>query len=67
MVRDTKTQDASKDQASESARDVVAPAEKRRARGSSFVFGHTAIANPDIARDIVVRADEDFERIFGSE
>ena len=25
------------------------------------------IANPDIARDIVVRADEDFDRIFGSD
>jgi len=33
----------------------------------SFVFTHTAIANPDIAREIVVHADDDFERIFGSE
>jgi hypothetical protein len=43
------------------------PAASRRARRRSFVFGHTAIAHPEIARDIEVRVDADFERIFGSE
>ena len=63
VVRDPKTQD----EPIESSRDTAAPADKRRARRRSFVFGHTAIANPDIARDIVVRVDADFERIFGSD
>ena len=63
MVRDPKTQD----EPIEPTRERVSPQKKRRARRSSFVFAHTAIANPDIARDIVVRVDEDVERIFGSE
>ena len=63
MVRDPKTQD----ERIESTRDTATSSEERRARRRSFVFGHTAIANPDIARDIVARADADFERIFGSE
>ena len=63
MVRDTKTPD----ELIERSRDSDAPQEQRRARHRSFVFAHTAIANADIARDIVVRVDEDFERIFGSE
>jgi hypothetical protein len=63
VVRDPKTQD----ELIESTRDTATSSEERRARRRSFVFGHTAIANPDIARDIVVRADADFERIFGSE
>jgi hypothetical protein len=63
VVRDPKTQD----ERIESTRDTATSSEERRARRRSFVFGHTAIANPDIARDIVVRADADFERIFGSE
>ena len=67
MVRDSKTQQQPKDQPVESSGDAAAPAQRRRARRRSFVFGHTAIANPDIARDIVVRADEDFTRIFGSD
>ena len=67
MVRDTKTQEQPKDQMVESTCGTTASPEQRRMRRRSFVFGHTAIANPDIARDIVVRADEDFERIFGSE
>ena len=64
MVRDPKTQD--EDELTERTRDNTSP-QKRRARRKSFVFAHTEIANPDIARDIVVRVDEDFERIFGSE
>ena len=63
MVRDPKTQD----ELIESTRDTAAPPEQRRAHRRSFVFAHTATANPDIAREIVVRADADFKRIFGSE
>jgi hypothetical protein len=63
VVRDPKTQD----ERNESTRATATSSEERRARRRSFVIGHTAIANPDIARDIVVRADADFERIFGSE
>ena len=63
MVRDPKTQD----ELIERTREAATPRQKRHARRRSFVFGHTAIANPDIAREIVVRADADFERIFGSE
>jgi hypothetical protein len=63
VVRDTKTLD----ERIESTRGTTTSPEGRRALRRSFVFGHTAIANPDITRDIVVRADADFERIFGSE
>ena len=63
MVRDRKTPD----ELIERSRDSDAPQQQRRARRRSFVFAHTASTNPDIARDIVVRVDEDFERIFGSE
>ena len=63
MVRDPKTQD----ELIESTREAATPRQERRARQRSFVFGHTAIANPDIAHEIVVRVDADFERIFGSE
>ena len=63
MVRDPKTQD----ERIESTRDTATSSEERRARRRSFVFGHTAIANPDITRDIAARVDTDFERIFGSE
>ena len=63
MVRDPKTQD----ELIERTREAATPRQKRHARRRSFVFGHTAIANPDIADDIVVRVDADFERIFGSD
>jgi hypothetical protein len=63
VVRDPKTQD----ELIESTRDATASPDRWRALQRSFVFRHTAIANPDIAREIVVRADADFERIFGSE
>jgi hypothetical protein len=63
VVRDTKTPD----EPIESARDATTSPQRSRARRRSFVFGHTAIANPDIARDIVVRVDADFERIFGAD
>jgi hypothetical protein len=41
--------------------------EQLRAQRRSFAYGNTAIENPDVTRDIVARADADFERIFGSE
>ena len=63
MVRDQKT----RDEPTESIRDKATSPEKRRARRRSFVFPHTGLANPDIAREIVVRVDADFERIFGSD
>ena len=63
MVRDPKTQDELTERTCEAA----TSRQKRRVRRRSFVFGHTAIANPDIAHDIVVRVDADFERIFGSD
>ena len=63
MVRETKNLD----EPIESTPDAATSAEQPRARRRSFVFAHTAIANPEIARDIVLRADADFERIFGSE
>ena len=63
MVRDTKTLD----ERIESIRDIIMSPEQLRAQRRSFVYGNTAIENPDITRDIVARADADFERIFGSE
>jgi hypothetical protein len=63
VVRDPKTLD----ELIESTRGTATSSEERCARRRSFVFDHTAIANPDFARDIVVRVDADFERIFGSE
>ena len=63
MVRDTKTLD----ERTESTCDISMSPEELRARRRSLVCGNTVIANPDIARDIVARADADFQRIFGSE
>ena len=63
MVRDTKTLD----ELIESIRGIIMSPEQLRAQRRSFVYGNTAIENPDITRDIVARADADFERIFGSE
>jgi hypothetical protein len=61
VVRDTKTLD----ERTES--DISMSPEQLRARRRSFAYGNTAIENPDMTRDIVARADADFERIFGSE
>jgi hypothetical protein len=63
VVRDTKTLD----ELIESTRGIIMSPEELRAQRRSFVYGSTAIENPDVARDIVARADADFERIFGSE
>jgi hypothetical protein len=62
MVRDTKTLD----ERIERIRGIISP-EKLCAQRRSFVYGKTAIENADVARDIVVRADTDFARIFGSD
>ena len=63
MVRDTKTLD----ELIESIRGIIMSPEQLRAQRRSFAYGNTAVENPDITRDIVARADADFERIFGSE
>jgi hypothetical protein len=63
VVRDTKTLD----ELVETTRGIIMSPEQLRAQRRSFVLGNTAIANPNITRDIVARADADFERIFGSE
>ena len=63
MVRDTKTLD----ELIESTRGIVMSPEQLRAQRRSFVYGNTAIAKPEVTRDIAARADADFERIFGSE
>ena len=63
MVRDTKTLDEPID----TIRGISMSPEQLRAQRRSFVYGNTAIENPEMARDIVARADADFERIFGSE
>ena len=63
MVRETKTLD----ERIESTCDISMSPEQLRTRRRSFAYGKTIIANPDITRDIVARADADFERIFGSE
>ena len=63
MVRDTKTLD----ELIESIRGIVMSPEQLRAQRRTLVYGNTAIENPDVTRDIVARADVDFERIFGSE
>jgi hypothetical protein len=63
VVRDTKTLD----ERIESTCGVSMSPEELRARRRSLAYGNTVIGNPDITRDIVARADADFERIFGSE
>jgi hypothetical protein len=63
VVRDTKTLD----EPIESIRDIIMSPEQLRAQRRSLVYGNTAIENPDMTRDIVARAEADFERIFGSE
>ena len=64
MFHDRKTKDEMIGSTSDTAN---APAAARRAHRRSFIFGHTAITHPEIARDIEVRIDADFERIFGSD
>jgi hypothetical protein len=63
VVRDTKTLD----ELIESIRGIIMSPGELRAQRRSFVSCNTTIKNPDPTRDIVARADADFERIFGSE
>ena len=63
MVRDTKTLD----ELIESWRDVATSPKQLRVPRRSFVLGKTTIANADVTREIIARADADFERIFSSE
>jgi hypothetical protein len=63
VVRDTKTLD----ELIESTGGIIMSPEQLRAQRRLFAYGNTAIENPDGTRDIVARADADFERIFGSE
>jgi hypothetical protein len=63
VVRDTKTLD----ELIENTRGIIMSPEQLRAQRRSFAYGNTAIENPHVTRDIVARADADFERIFGSE
>jgi hypothetical protein len=37
-----------------------------RARRRSFAFGNLDVENADVTREVVARADADFDRIFGS-
>ena len=63
MVRDTKALD----ELIERSRNISMSPEQLRAQRRSFACGNTTIANPDVTREIIVRVDADFERIFGSE
>jgi hypothetical protein len=63
VVRDTKTLD----ELIESRRDVATSPKQLRVPRRSFVLGKTIIANADVTRKIIARADADFERIFSSE
>ena len=63
MVRGPKTPD----ELIESTGGIILSPEQLRAQRRLLACGNTVIANPDGTRDIVARADADFERIFGSE
>ena len=63
MVRDTKTLD----ELIERSRDISMSPEQLRAQRCAFAYSNTTIANPNVTREIIARANADFERIFGSE
>ena len=63
MVRTTKTLDG----LIESARGIIMSPEELRAQRRAFVHGNTTVANLNVTREIIARANADFERIFGSE
>jgi hypothetical protein len=48
------------------ARGVVVTPPQLRAQLRSFAFANANLSNEKVTREIVVRADEDFEKIFGS-
>ena len=51
----------------ESARGIIMSPEELRAQQRAFVHGNTTVANLNVTREIIARANADFERIFGSE
>jgi hypothetical protein len=63
MVRTTKTLDG----LIESARGIIMSPEELCAERRAFVHGNTTVANLNVTREIIARANADFERIFGSE
>ena len=63
MVRGRKTPD----ELIESTGATIMSPERLRAQRRLLADGNTVIEHPDGTRDIVARADADFERIFGSE
>ena len=63
MVRNIK----SLDELIESACGIVMSPDELGVQRRAFVYGNTTIANPDVTREIIARANADFELIFGSE
>jgi hypothetical protein len=53
------------DEPIESTRDISMSPEQLRVQRRSFVLGNINIENENVTRDVVARADADFERIFG--
>jgi hypothetical protein len=51
----------------ERTRDIPMSPERLRAQRSSFAFGNLNIENPNVTREVIARADADFDRIFGSD
>jgi hypothetical protein len=41
--------------------------EQLRAQRQSFTYGNLVIENENVTREIVARADADFERLFGAD
>jgi hypothetical protein len=46
---------------------VTPSPERQRAQRRSFTYGNLVIDNDKVTREIVARADEDFERLFGAD
>jgi hypothetical protein len=55
------------DELVEFTRGIVMSPEQLRAQRRSFAFGNLNIENPNVTREVVARADADFDRIFGSD
>jgi hypothetical protein len=54
------------DELIESARGIVMSPKRLRAQRRAFVHCSTTDANHNVTREIIARANPDFERIFGS-
>jgi len=50
----------------ERTRDPVSR-ERLREQSRLFAFGNLNIENPNVTREVIARADADFDRIFGSD